>query len=154
MTELGIQLPPSPKPPPGLVTPFAWVRVSGRRVLVSGHGALSDDGRPAGPFGKIPSMVPPDHAYESARAAAIAMLGNLQTTLGDLDRTSAWLMVQGMINADIGFAGSTTVINGFSDLILDVFGQEIGRHARTAVGMATLPLNYCVIVAAELEIRD
>ncbi|MFJ9366953.1 RidA family protein [Nocardia sp. NPDC101769] len=152
LAVLGIRLPPVVKPPPALNVPFAWVRVSGRRVLVSGHGALTDDGRPAGPFGKVPSVVSPAAAAESARGAALAMIAALEVELGDLDRISAWLMVNGMVNADHGFAGTTTVINGFSDVVLDVFGPEIGRHARTAVGMTTLPLGYCVTVAAEVEI--
>jgi hypothetical protein len=80
------------------------------------------------------------------------MLGSLRRALGDLDRITAWQMVYGMVNADPGYPETTNVINGFSDFVVDVFGRQIGEHARMAVGMATLPLNHCVIVGAELEI--
>jgi hypothetical protein len=63
-------------------------------------------------------------------------------------------MVYGMVNADPGYPQTTNVINGFSDLILELYGQEAGEHARMAVGMAALPLNVCVTIAAELQIQS
>jgi hypothetical protein len=80
------------------------------------------------------------------------MLGTLKRALGELDRVTAWVMVYGMVNADPGDRETTNVINGFSDLIVDLYGEEIGRHARIAVGMATLPLNLCVTIGAEVEV--
>ena len=109
-------------------------------------------GRPAGPFGKVPSEVSPEAAYESARGAALNVFGNLKRAIGELDRVSAWLMVHGMVNADPGYPQTTGVVNGFSELVLDVFGEEIGGHARTAAGVAALPFNVCVIVAAEVAL--
>lgn len=81
------------------------------------------------------------------------MLGSLKQALGDLDRVTAWLMVHGMINAEPGYGQTTGVINGFSDLIVELYGEDVGRHARTAIGVAALPLNLCVVIAAEVEIQ-
>jgi enamine deaminase RidA (YjgF/YER057c/UK114 family) len=150
--QLGLELPPPAAAPPGFAFSFSWARVHGNRVFLSGHGALGPAGQPLGPFGKVPSEVSMEEAQASARGAAVAMLGSLRQAIGDLDRVAAWLMVQGMVNADAGYPETTNVVNGFSDLILEVFGDDVGCHARTAVGMATLPLNYCVLVGAELEL--
>jgi YjgF/chorismate_mutase-like, putative endoribonuclease len=79
------------------------------------------------------------------------MLSSLKRALGDLDRVTAWLMVYGMVNAEPGYPQTTNAINGFSDLILELYGPEVGEHARVTVGMATLPLNSAVVVAAEVE---
>jgi hypothetical protein len=153
LVELGLQLPPAPVAPPGFTFSFAWVRVAGTRAFVSGHGALAHDGTPCGPFGKVPSEVSVEAARQSARATGLSILGSLKRALGDLDRVSAWLMVYGMVNADPGFPQTTNVINGFSDLILELYGPQTGEHARMAVGMAALPLNICVTIAAEVEIQ-
>jgi hypothetical protein len=82
------------------------------------------------------------------------MLGSLKRALGDLDRVTAWLMAYGMVNADPGYPETTNVANGFSDLILELYGEDAGHHARMAVGMATLPLNYCFLVGAEVEVAS
>lgn len=153
LEEKGLSLPGPVKLPPGVELPFAWVRVRGDRAYVSGHGPLSVDGSPAGPFGKVGTEVSPEEGYEAARLTALSVLANLKRELGDLDLVSAWLMVTGMVNAAPDFAGTTNVINGFSDLILDLYGTEAGKHARVAVGMATLPLGLPVTVAAEVEIH-
>ena len=152
LSELGLELPRPAQPPPGLKISFAWARVSGNRAFLSGHGALGADGTPVGPFGKVPSEVTLEAAQESARLTALAMLGTLQRTLGDLDRVAAWLMVYVMVNDDAGYPETTNEVNGFSYLILELNGQEAGHHARMAVGMATLPLNLCVVIGAEVEL--
>ena len=72
----------------------------------------------------------------------------------DLDRVTAWLMVYGLVNADPDFTLTTNVINGFSDLILELYGPEAGRHARMAPGLATLPLGVPVTIAAEVAISS
>jgi hypothetical protein len=154
LAELGLQLPPAAAAPPGFKFSFAWVRLAGSRALVSGHGALAPDGTPLGPFGKVPSEVSLEAAQQSARATALSVLGSLQRALGDLDRVTAWLMVYGMVNADSGYPQTTNVINGFSDLIVELYGQQAGEHARIAVGMAALPLNVCVTIAAEVQIQS
>jgi hypothetical protein len=81
------------------------------------------------------------------------MLSSLRHALGDLDRISAWLMVSGMVSVAPGFAATTTVINGCSEILLEVFGPEVGTHARTAIGVNQLPLNLPVIIAAQVAVR-
>lgn len=79
-------------------------------------------------------------------------MASLKRALGDLDRVTAWLTVHGMVNAEPGYAQTGNIINGFSELILELYGPEIGQHARTGVGMVALPLNNTVVIAAEVEI--
>jgi RimJ/RimL family protein N-acetyltransferase len=153
LKEMGFVLPEPAKVPPGLVLPFSWVRVRGSRAHVSGHGPLNRDGSLAEPLGKVGAEVFEEQAYEAARLTALAMLASLKRALGDLDRVSAWLRVFGMVNSAPGFDKQPNVINGFSDLILEVYGPEAGDHARSAVGMAELPLRMPVEIEAEVEIR-
>ncbi len=152
LEEVELALPEPVKPPPGVQLSFAWVRVRGDRAYVSGHGPINLDGSPAGPFGKVGVEVSPEEGYQAARLTALSVLGSLKRELRDLDRVSAWLMVHGMVNAAPDFGVTTNVINGFSDLILELYGPETGMHARTAVGMATLPLGLPVTIAAEVEV--
>ena len=154
LEEFGLVLSESIKTPPGLVLPFSWVRVHGDRAYVSGHVPLNPDGSFAGPFGKVGAEVSEEQGYEAARLAALAVLGSLKRELGDLDRVGAWLRVFGMVNSAPGFDRQPNVINGFSDLILELYGPEIGDHARSAVGMAGLPLGVPVEVEAEVELRS
>ena len=93
-----------------------------------------------------------EQACDSARLTALAMFASLVQTLGSLDRVRAWLRVFGMVNATPGFTDMPRVINGASDLILDVFGADIGAHARSAIGVAELPWNIPVEIEAEVEI--
>jgi enamine deaminase RidA (YjgF/YER057c/UK114 family) len=152
LDELGLTLPSSPKLPPGVTVSFEWVRVRGKRAFVSGHGPLAPDGTPTGPFGKVPSEVPLETAQESARLTALAVIAGLKSAIGNLDRIAGWTTVSGFVNADPGYAQTTLVLNPFSDLILDVFGPDIGAHARTAIGVAALPLNLPLVVSAEVEL--
>ncbi|AYJ50756.1 RidA family protein [Rhodococcus sp. P1Y] len=152
LEELGFTLPSEAQPPEGFEFSFEWVRVRGNRVYVSGHSPQLPDGSLAGPFGAVPSEISLDAATDAARDTALAVLGSVSRAIGDLDRISAWLTVTGSVNADHGFTQTTTAINGFSDLILQVFGPEIGAHARTALGAAALPMNNSVVVSAEIEI--
>ncbi len=153
MEELGLVLPGPMQLPPGVQFPFAWVRVRGDRAYVSGHGPLNADGTLCGPFGKVGAEVTPEEGYEAARGCALSVLASLKRELGDLDRVEAWLVVHGLVNATPDFGGTAGVVNGFSDLILDLYGPEAGTHARTAPGVATLPLNHAVFVGAEVEVR-
>ncbi|MBY6411551.1 RidA family protein [Rhodococcus sp. BP-252] len=150
--ELGFVLPEPPRAPEGFEFAFEWVRVCGSRVFVSGHSPQHADGTLAGPFGAVPSEVSVDDATDAARDTALAALASIKRAIGDLDRISAWLTVSGSVNADHGFTQTTTVMNGFSDLIVQVFGPEIGAHARSAIGVAALPMNNAVVVSAEIEI--
>jgi enamine deaminase RidA (YjgF/YER057c/UK114 family) len=152
LTRLGLQLPPPIQAPPGARLPFASVRVHGDRALISGHGPQQADGSLAGPFGKVGSEVTVDQGYAAARLTALSVLGSLRRQLGSLDRIGAWLRVFGMVNAAPGFRDEPRVINGFSDLILEVFGPEIGQHARSAIGVAELPWNLPVEVEGEVQL--
>jgi enamine deaminase RidA (YjgF/YER057c/UK114 family) len=152
LEELGLVVPEPTKTPPGLVLPFSWVRVRGERAYVSGHVALNPDGSIAEPLGKVGAEVSEEEAYEAARLSALAMLASLRRTLGDLDEVVSWLRVFGMVNSAPGFARQPNVINGFSDLILQLYGPEAGDHARSAVGMAELPLGVPVEIEAEVQI--
>jgi hypothetical protein len=148
----GLILPKAPKVPPGFKFSFAWTRIRGNRLYLSGHSAQAPDGSFIGPFGKVPTEVSLEAAQEAARSTALSMLASIKRELGDLDRVTAWLIVYGMVNAEPGYGQTTNAINGFSDLIVDLYGPEIGQHARIAVGMATLPLNNAVTIAAEVEV--
>lgn len=149
---MGLSLPAPLQPPPGVRLPFAFVRVHGNRAYISGHGPTHPDGTLAGPFGKVGTEVTADQAYESARLTALAILSSLKRELGSLDRVTAWLRVFGMVNAAPGFTEEPRVINGFSDLILELYGPERGQHARSAVGLAELPFEIPVEIEAEVEI--
>lgn len=151
LQELGLVLPSPTRAPPNVRLPFAPVRLRGNRAFIAGHGPLNPDGSVAGPFGKVPTHVSPEQAYASARLVCLAMLGSLKRALGDLDRVNAWLRVFGMVNAEPDFTLHPIVINGASDLILEVFGTDVGQHARSAVGLASLPFNIPVEIEAELE---
>ena len=154
LEALGLTLPELFAPPAGTYLPFSWVRVRGNRAYISGHTAQNPDGSLAQPLGKVGAEVSPDEAYQAARLIALAMLGSLKRELGDLDRVAAWLRVHGMVNSAPGFTRQPAVINGFSDLILELYGQEAGQHARSAVGMAELPFGIPVEIEAEVEISE
>jgi enamine deaminase RidA (YjgF/YER057c/UK114 family) len=150
---LGLSLPPPPRPPPGVVLPFQFVRIVGRRALVSGHGPQAPDGSFAQPLGKVGREVTLEQGYAAARLTALSVLGSLERALGDLDRIAAWTRVFGMVNCAPGFDRLPSVINGFSDLVLEVFGPDVGAHSRSAVGLAELPFNIPVEIEGEVELR-
>ena len=153
LRERGLTLPPPLQLPPGVVLPFPWIRIIGSRALISGHGPLNMDGSIAQPLGKVGKDVSLEQAYEAARLTALAILGSLKRELGDLDRIAAWSRVFGMVNSAPGFNRQPNVINGFSDLILELFGAEKGAHSRSAVGLAELPFNIPVEIEGEVELH-
>ena len=152
MEERGLVPAEAFRRPGGGEYPFSWVRVRGNRAYVSGHLPLNPDGSLAEPLGKVGAEVTVEEGARLARLAALAMLGSLKRELGDLDRVTAWLRVLGMVNAAPGFTQVASVVNGFSELIVDVFGREVGMHSRSAVGMAELPFGVAVEIEAEVEI--
>jgi enamine deaminase RidA (YjgF/YER057c/UK114 family) len=154
ITELGLVLPEPLTPPPGVELPFPFVRIRGTRAFVSGHGPLNPDGSIAGPFGKVGAEVTSEQANKAAELTGLAMLSSLRAALGDLDRVTAWLRVFGMVNTALGFTATPAVINGFSELILRLWGPENGAHARSAVGLAALPFDLPVEIEAEVEISS
>jgi hypothetical protein len=152
LRSLGLVLPPPTQPPPGVLLPFRFVRVVGSRALVSGHGPQNADGSLAEPRGKVGREVSVEQGYVAARLTGLSMLGSLARALGDLDRIAAWTRVFGMVSSAPGFQSQPSIINGFSDLILEVFGAEVGAHSRSAVGMAEIPFNIPVEIEAEVEL--
>ena len=153
LTELGVVLPAPLELPPGASLPFPWVRVAGARALISGHGPTNADGSLAQPLGKVGREVTLEQARAAARLTGLAILGSLKRQLGDLDRIAAWVRVFGMVNSAPGFNRQPAVINGFTELIIEVFGAEIGAHARSAVGMAELPFDIPVEIEAEVRLK-
>lgn len=153
IATLGLALPQPTRTPPSARLPFAWVNVVGNRAYCSGHGPTTSEGHLAPPFGKVGREVTPEAAYAAARNTALAMLASLKAELGSLDRIERWVRVFGMVNAAPGFATLPAVINGFSDLILEVWGTDAGRHARSAVGLAELPFGIPVEIEAEVLLR-
>ena len=153
LKELGLELPAPLQLPPGIVLPFPFVRRVGNRALISGHGPTNLDGSVAQPLGKVGAELTLEQAYQAARLTGLAILGSLKRELGDLDRIAAWSRVFGMVNSAPGFKQQPAVINGFTDLIIEVFGTEIGSHARSAVGLAELPFSIPVEIEGEVELR-
>jgi enamine deaminase RidA (YjgF/YER057c/UK114 family) len=153
LASMGLVLPQAVQPPPGIVLPFRLVRVCGERAYVSGHGPLNPDGTLAPPFGKVGRDLSVEQGYRAARLTALAMLGSIERALGDLDRVRCWTRVFGMVNSAPTFNQQPRVMNGFSELILELFGPECGAHSRSAVGMAELPFDLPVEIEAEIEIH-
>ena len=153
LRNLGLTLPPPVQPPAGVALPFQFVRVIGARALISGHGPQNHDGSFAAPFGKLGRELSLEQGYAAARLTALAILGSLKRAVGDLDSIAAWSRVFGMVNSAPGFNRQPSVINGFSDLILELFGPEVGAHSRSAVGMAELPFDIPVEIEGEVELK-
>lgn len=152
LAELGLVLPPPMPLPPGVRLPFEAVRIVGHRAIISGHGPQGPDGRFAQPLGKLGRELSVEQGYTAARLTGLSILASLQRALGDLDRITHWVRVFGMVQGIAGFQSQPAVINGFSDLILELFGPEVGAHARSAVGLYELPFNIPVEIEAEVEI--
>jgi enamine deaminase RidA (YjgF/YER057c/UK114 family) len=154
LAALGLQLPAPIRLPAGVKFPFQYVRIAGTRAFVSGHGPQNADGSLAQPLGKLGRELTVEQGYSQARTVALTILGSLQRALGDLDRVRQWNRVFGMVNSAPGFNQQPAVINGFSDLILELYGPEAGGHARSAVGMAELPFDIPVEIEAEVDLHD
>ncbi|MGB8437179.1 MAG: RidA family protein [Burkholderiales bacterium] len=154
LRDLGLALPAPLVLPPGAKLPFPWVHVVGDRAIISGHGPTEVDGTLARPLGKVGAEVSPEEGYRAARLTALSILGSLKGALGDLDRIDRWVRVCGMVNAAPGFDRTPAVINGFTDLIVEVFGPERGAHARSAVGMAELPFGIPVEIEGEVLLKS
>lgn len=152
LADMGLVLPEPVVVPAGIKLPFSFVRVRGNRAYVSGHGPQNPDGSLAGPFGKVGTDLTVEQGYEAAKWVGLGMLGSLKRELGDLDRVTAWLKLLGMVNCAPDFTQQPAVINGCSDLIIALYGTEVGAHARSAVGMASLPFAMSVEIEAEVEI--
>ncbi len=150
LAELGLELPRVFAAPPGVKFKFDLVRVVDGAAFVSGHGPL--EGSDVLVSGKVGADVTVEQAYEAARLTALSVLASLKSELGELDRVKQWVKVLGLVNCAPGFNATPAVVNGFSDLVLELWG-DAGRHARSAIGAAELPFDIPVEVEAIVELR-
>lgn len=148
LEELGLELPPAPTPG-GVYRPLL---VHGHLGYVSGHLPLQSDGTPI--RGRVGSDLTLEQGKKAARQAGLAILATLRTALGDLSRVKRVVKVLGMVNATAEFQDHPQVVNGCSELFAEVFGNELGVGARSAVGMASLPGNVAVEIEAVFEIES
>ncbi|MCP5266835.1 MAG: RidA family protein [Burkholderiaceae bacterium] len=146
LESLGIVLPPVPRP----VGNYVGGVVSGGLLFMSGCGPRRADGSAI--TGKLGDGLDVARGYEAARLVGLNMLSNIRDVLGSLDRVERVVKVLGMVNATPGFTATPAVIDGFSDLFVEVFGPERGRGARSAVGMVTLPNEIAVEVEMILQV--
>jgi enamine deaminase RidA (YjgF/YER057c/UK114 family) len=152
LAALGLVLPAPLKPPAGVVLPFQFVRIIGARALISGHGPQNADGSIAQPLGKVGRELSLEQGHAAARLTALSMLASLKRAIGDLDRIVSWCRIFGMVNSAAGFNRQPSVINGCSELILELFGPSVGAHARSAVGLYELPFDIPVEIEGEVEL--
>ena len=145
--ELGLTLPQPPKPGGNYVP---GVRV-GNLLYLSGHGPSRVDAVPAA-RGKVGRDLSVEEGYKVAREVGVNLLGTARSLLGSLDKVKRVVKVLGMVNSAEGFGDQPKVINGFSDLMVEVFGEN-GRHARSAVGMAELPSGIPIEIEMILEVE-
>lgn len=150
LKSLGFALPPPTKIPEGLHLPFSLVNVRGDRLLFSGHPKTAPDGSIAGPYGVLGAGLSTEQGYLEAREIALSVLANIKAEIGELSRIAGWSRVFGMVTSAPGFTEQHFVVNGFSDLVIDVFGDEVGRHARSAIGVAGLPLGFAMEIEGEV----
>ena len=148
LKELGIKLPPAPKPIGNYVPGVQ----SGNLLFMSGIGPRRSDGGSI--TGKLGAGMSVEEGYAAARAVGLNMLANIRLVVGSLDRVERVVKVLGMVNAAPDFNDMPKVINGFSDLFVEIFGPEKGRGARSAVGMVALPNQIAVEVEMVLELTD
>ena len=148
LEELGISLPDSPAP----IANYVPVVRTGNLIYLSGVGPTA---KPDGSayIGKIDSQLTIEEGYDAARLTAVNMIARLKGYLGDLDRVVQIVKVLAMVNADLDFTEPPAVTNGCSDLLVEVFGES-GRHARSAVGVATLPGGIPIEIEMIVEISD
>ena len=150
LRNLGLILPKPIKLPPGLTLPFNFINVRGDRALISGHPRQAADGTFDGPYGQVGKDLSMEEARDAAQGIALSVLSNLKNEIGELSRIKGWTRVFGMVNSVPDFSEQHLVINGFSDLIVKVFGAEIGKHARSAIGVDGLPMNFAIEIEGEI----
>ncbi len=147
IAELGLELPPVPEPG-GVYKPVVEI---GNVIYVSGHGPLQPDGTMIS--GKVGAELTEEEGYAAARQVGLTILTTLKHHFGTLNRIKRQLKALGMVNAAPDFKRHPQVINGYSELMRDVFGED-GVGARSAVGMGSLPGNISVEIEAIFEISD
>lgn len=147
LQELGIELPELGAP----VANFVLAVRTGNLVFCSGNGPLKSDGTWI--TGKVGTDLTIEEGYEAARLTGIQQLAVLKAELGDLNKVKRIVKVLGMVNSDPNFTDQPKVINGFSDLMVEVFGEK-GKHARAAVGMSSLPFGIACEIEMIVEVED
>lgn len=147
LKELGLKLPPAAKP----VANYVSAVRTGNLVYLSGHGPLRNDGTTI--TGKVGTDLTLEEGYEAARRVAVGLLGSLKAEIGNLDKVRRVVKLLGMVNCTPDFTDQPKVINGASDLLVKVFGDK-GKHARSAVGMNSLPMNISVEIEMIVEVED
>lgn len=147
LEELGIQL-QTPTPP---TANYLKAARAGNLVYLSGHGPDKPGGGQV--IGKLGSDLTLEQGQEAARLTGIALLSSLKVEIGDLNKVKRIVKAMGMVNADPSFTQHSQVINGFSDLMVEVFGDK-GKHARAAVGMSSLPANIPVEIEMIVEVEE
>jgi enamine deaminase RidA (YjgF/YER057c/UK114 family) len=147
LRELGIQLPPAPKP----VAVYVPGVVSGNMLYASGHGPRTAGGTLI--QGRVGDDLTLMQGYEAARLVGLNVLSTIRNTISSLDQVVRLVKVLGMVNSTSDFKQHPAVINGFSELMVEVFGETNGKGARSAVGMGSLPSNIPVEIEAIFEIR-
>jgi enamine deaminase RidA (YjgF/YER057c/UK114 family) len=145
LNELGIELPPA-RPP---VANYVNAVRTGNLLFLAGKGPTRADGTDSS--GIVGRDVSVEQAYQDARLVGLQLIAAMKAELGDLDRVARIVKVLGMVNGAPGFGQHPAVINGCSDLFVEVFGDR-GRHARSAVGMGSLPNNITVEIEAVVEV--
>ena len=150
LAELGLELPKPFAAPPGIEFKFDLVHVLEDMAFVSGH--LPMDGTDVLVTGRVGDELDVDAGYEAARLVGLSILASLQQELGDLDRVKSWVKALGMVQCGEGFDKPPAVINGFTDLVLEIWGEPAGRHARSAIGVEQLPFNVPVEIEAVVQI--
>ena len=145
--NLGIELPVRDRKGKGAVSAV----LDGDMLYISAHLPVDDKGNPVY-VGKVEDNVSEEDAYKAARLVGLNMLSTIKDYIGDLDRVDYFVKILGLVNSAGDFSGQPAVINGFSDLMVEVFGRR-GQHARSAMGAYALPLNVPVVVEAIVKIR-
>ncbi len=146
LEQLGLTL-PAPLEPPGN---FQLIKVHGGLAYIAGHGPF--DGATPLVQGLVGRDLTVDEAYDAARLTALSILASLMRELGDLDRVTQWIRAVGYVHCEPGFGQNATVVNGFSDLIVELWG-DAGRHARSAPGQGPSPSNVPIIVDAIVAVE-
>lgn len=146
LRKLGIELPETPAP----IANYLGVKQAGTLVFISGQGPIINGKQLF--TGKVGREVTPEEGYEAARACGINLLAQLKTFLGDLDKVKQVLHVKGYVASDDNFTNQPAVINGCSDLMVEAFGEEKGKHSRCALGMNVLPTDIPVEIEMIVEV--
>jgi enamine deaminase RidA (YjgF/YER057c/UK114 family) len=147
LKEIGIELYPPTKP----MANYVKVVRTGNLLFFAGHGPTKADN--SNITGKVGKDLTLEQGYEAAKQTGIALLSTLKAEVGDLNKVKRIVKVLGMVNCTENFVDQPKVINGFSDLMVAVFGEK-GKHARSAVGMYMLPSNIAVEIEMIVEVEE